>query len=86
MRVEYQCGYCPNCGGKLLWDNVKEYKEITSHSCWHEDTDDYCKHYKRQCNGSANCAFCINNKDLNKHCGKLTSFEKEKLLREKGYA
>jgi transcription initiation factor IIE alpha subunit len=31
MRVDYYCNFCPDCGEKLNWNNVKEFNEINSH-------------------------------------------------------
>lgn len=85
MKVEYKCNYCPDCGGKLGWDNVKEYNEIKSHYCWNEDTDGFCKYYRRQCFGSLNCDYVKSQYLLSDDIGKLTSSEKKNILIEKGY-
>lgn len=85
IGTDYFCNYCPDCGGKLCWDNVKEFKEIDSQYCPYEDTDDFCKYYKEQCRDSKNCDYVKNNNLLSKYAGRLTSWEKKILLIEKGY-
>ena len=83
MKVEYYCNYCPDCGNGLLWDNVKEFTEINSHSCYYEDVDGRCEYYGEQCVGSENCNYVRNDHILNKHIGRLTYSEKRNLLYKK---
>lgn len=88
MQIEYHANYCPDCGKRILWDDVNEFNDITSkaHDCGYEDTDERCRWYGGWCEGSLRCKICQDDPYLKKYIGQITSQEKERVLQEKGWA
>jgi hypothetical protein len=85
MIIIYKNKYCPDCGGGLVWDDVREYENIRCNNCPNEDSNNYCRYYNKRCTGSIDCKFVDESIWLKYSKGRLTSSEKEKLYSEKGW-
>lgn len=85
MIINYKSNYCPDCGSKLLWDDVNEFQDIINHHCHYEDTDEYCSYYRKGCNGSKECDLILSLQILCEYAGRLTESERRSLLFEKGW-